>query len=161
MTVSVRTRPLTPADEPLLVQATLGNLNWSGPRFTEHDVKSRAEFRHYTQLVPDRGDLGFVAERGGEPIGVAWAQFLPAHDPGYGFLDESTPEISLWARADSRGLGVGRTLLRKLQQEAVDRGIASLSLSVEAGNYAKELYADEGFRQVEGREDDGVMVWVH
>jgi hypothetical protein len=77
-------------DEPLLAHATLGNLNWREQRFTEHDVKSRSDFRHYTQLVLERGDFGFVAERAGEQIGVAWAQFVPSSDPGYGFLDEST-----------------------------------------------------------------------
>jgi ribosomal protein S18 acetylase RimI-like enzyme len=63
-------------------------------------------------------------------------------------------------RDDSRRQGVGKILLRRLQWEANDRGIARLSLSVEADNYAKQLYASEGFTQVTGREEDGVMVWV-
>jgi GNAT superfamily N-acetyltransferase len=146
-------------DEPLLARATLGNLNWSEERFTERDLKSRSEFGHYTQLVLGRGDFGFVAERADEVIGVAWALFLPADDPGYGFLDDATPEVSLWVRADSRGNGVGTLLLRQLQQEAAIRGIARLSLSVEPDNYAKRLYASERFTQVAGREQDGVMVW--
>jgi GNAT superfamily N-acetyltransferase len=148
------------ADEPLLIHATLGNLNWREQRFTERDVKTRSEFRHYTLLVPERGDFGLIAERAGEPIGVVWAQFLPVDDPGYGFLDESTPEISLWVREDSRGQGVGKVLLRRLQREAVDRGLARLSLSVEADNFAKRLYVTEGFLEVAGREEDGVMVWA-
>jgi GNAT superfamily N-acetyltransferase len=160
MTKNVITRTLGAEDEPLLAHATLGNLNWSEERFTERDLKSRSEFGHYTQLVLDRGDFGFVAECVDEVVGVAWALFLPADDPGYGFLDESTPEMSLWVRDDSRGRGVGTRLLRQLQQEAVTRRIARLSLSVEAGNYAKRLYASEGFTQVAGREQDGVMVWV-
>lgn len=160
MTGNVTTRHLVAADEPLLAHAMLGNLNWSGLRFTERDVQSRSEFRHYTQLALDRGDFGFVAERAEQEVGVGWAQFLPAHDPGFGFLDESTPEISLWVRAGSRGQGVGRMLLRQLQQEASRRGIARLSLSVEADNYARQLYASQGFTDVVGREADGVMLWV-
>ena len=154
------TRPLKTEDEPLLAHATLGNLNWSEERFTEQDLKSRPEFGHYTQLVLGRGDFGFVAERADEVVGVVWALFLPADDPGYGFLEDSTPEVSLWVREDSRGRGVGTLLLRQLQQEAATRGIARLSLSVEADNHAKRLYASEGFMQVAGREHDGVMVWV-
>lgn len=160
MTRDVITRPLETEDEPLLAHATLGNLNWSEERFTERDLKSRSEFGHYTQLAPERGDFGLVAECADEVVGVAWALFLPADDPGYGFLDESTPEMSLWVRDDSRGRGVGTLLLRQLQQEAETRRIARLSLSVEADNYAKQLYASEGFTQIAGREQDGVMVWV-
>ncbi len=161
MSETVTIRPLAPADEPLLVRATLDNLNWCEQRFTERDVNSRPDFRRYTRLVFERGDFGFVGARADERIGAAWAQFLPADDRGYGFLDESTPEVGLWVRDDWRGRGVGRLLLRQLQQEARDRGIARLSLSVEAGNHhARHLYASEKFTQVMGREGDGVMVWV-
>lgn len=159
MTEKPTIRPLTEGDEPVLARATLGNLNWQEQRFTEQDVRNRPEFRHYTELRLERGDFGFVAEQAGEGVGVAWAQFLPAADPGYGYLDESIPEISLWVREDVRGQGLGKRLLRHLQEAADDRGIARLSLSVEAGNYARRLYAAEGFEEVAGREQDGVMVW--
>ena len=152
-------RQLSPADEPLLVEATLGNLNWQTVRFTEQDVRTRPEFRHYTQLVPARGDFGLVAEQSGEPVAVGWAQLLPTDDPGYGFVDAETPEISLWVREDQRGMGVGRRLLGQLQQEARERGVTRLSLSVESGNHARALYASVGFTEVPGREADGVMVW--
>jgi GNAT superfamily N-acetyltransferase len=159
MTVQTTIRPLTPGDVHLLVQASLGNLNWRVQRFTEQDVKSRSEFRHYTELDAARGDFGFVAESAGEGIGTAWAQFLPAADPGYGFFDDATPEVSLWVRQDLRGQGLGTRLLRRLQTSARARGIPRLSLSVGADNCAKRLYAAEGFMEVAGRERDGVMVW--
>ncbi len=157
------TRPLSTADDPLLVRATLGNLNWSGPRFTETDVLGRPDFVHYTRLVPARGDFGLVAEDAQhEPaeLGVAWALRLPPDDAGYGFVDADTPEVSLWVRDDVRGRGVGTLLLRRLQQVARDRGLARLSLSVEAGNPAVRLYTAAGFTPVRGREDDGVMLWA-
>ena len=160
MTQDLTTRPLWAEDEALLVRATVGNLNWREERFSDFDVRRRPEFRHYTRPVPERGDFGLVAERAGEPIGVAWALLLPADEPGYGFLDESTPEISLWVRQDSRGTGIGGCLLERLQQQAIDRGYDRLSLSVEDGNNARKLYAANGFTQVEGREADGVMLWV-
>lgn len=74
MTGQTTIRPLTPGDVHLLVQATLGNLNWQEQRFTEQDVKSRSEFRHYTELDAARGDFGFVAEapvRESEPHGLS------------------------------------------------------------------------------------------
>lgn len=153
-------RPLMPADGDLLSRATLDNLNWSERRFTAQDVENESSFRHYTRVIRERGDFGVVAEHAGEPIGVAWAQLLPASDPGYGFIDESTPEVSLWVGAYSRGRGVGRCLLQRLKAEAVGRRLHRLSLSVEQGNYARDLYSSEGFVPVVGREADGVMLWT-
>lgn len=153
-------RPLTTQDEALLAQATLGNINWSGQQVTAHDVHTQPQFRHYTELIPQRGDFGIVAEGADEPIGVVWAQYLGVEDPGYGFVDEATPELCLWVAPSSRGIGIGRSLLRALQATARHRGIARLSLSVEPDNFATHLYAAEGFTPVEGREEDGVMIWV-
>lgn len=121
---------------------------------------SRSEFSHYTRLAPSRGDYGFVAEDGSFVAGVVWALFLPREDAGYGYLDDLTPEVSLWVQAGHRGRGLGRALLRRAITEAVDRGIARVSLSVESGNHAQRLYASEGFAPVPGREDDGVMLWT-
>ena len=152
-------RPLMAAENALLAAATLGNLNWCGQRFIAADVRTRSEFVHYTVVDPQRGDFGWVAEVGKGAIGVVWAQFLPPDDPGYGFLAEDTPEVSLWVRGDWRGRGVGRALLRRVQDDARARGVPRLSLSVEADNYAKKLYAAEGFVDVPGRAADGVMAW--
>ena len=159
MTTRWTLRPVTTGDAALLAKATLGNINWSAELVTADEVRARPEFRHYTVLVPGRGDFGTVAEAAGGPVGVAWAQYLGADDPGYGFVDEATPELCLWVDAPSRGLGLGRALLRALQTEARRRGVARLSLSVEPDNFAAHLYAAEGFTPVVGREQDGVMTW--
>lgn len=154
------TRVLTQADEPLVRSATLENLNWAEERFTMQDVLDRREFAHYTHLVLARGDFGFVAERSDRPVGVVWVLVLPAEDAGYGFVTGHIPELSLWVHADERGRGLGRRLLRLAQAEARRRGIAAVSLSVESGNVAKNLYRDEGFQPVHGRDRDGVMIWA-
>ena len=67
--------------------------------------------------------------------------------------------MSLWVRNDWRGRGLGRALLRQAQDDARVRRVPRMSLSVEADNYAKELYLAEGFVDVPGREADGVMAW--
>lgn len=41
------------------------------------------------------GDIGFIAEAGGEPIGAPWVRLLQAEDPGYGYVDDDTPELTI------------------------------------------------------------------
>ena len=74
---------------------------------------------------------------------------LPPHDPGYGFVDEGTPEVSLGVRAEARGRGVGTSLLTALVREAGRRGLAALSLSIEPDNPAVRLYERLGFQIVD------------
>lgn len=155
------TRPLTVDDAALLERATLDNVNWREERFTLEDVRLRPELAHYTRLVPARGDFGVVLELDGRPAGLAWAVLLPRDDPGYGYVDEHTPELSLWVRSEHRGDGLGRRLLRSLLEEAARRRLAAVTLSVEERNtVARHLYEQEGFTPVAGREANGVMVWL-
>lgn len=151
-------RELTAADTPLLEVAALGTMNWCGPRFTLQDIRNKPELAHYTRLFPGRGDLGLAAYSGEHLAGVVWALYLPASDPGYGYLDSKAPELSLWVAPEYRGKGLGRRLLRALLSDAGRRGATQVSLSVEDGNHARQLYLDEGFVPVAGREKDGVMV---
>lgn len=153
-------RPLRPGEDALLREATLGNVNWSGERFTMHDVRTRPDFAHYTSIESARGDFGLVAEQDERPTGVVWGLLLPEHDPGYGFIDARTPELSLGVRPDARGRGIGRDLLTAFLDAARARGVTQVSLSVEAGNHSRRLYAAHGFVPVPGREVDGVMVWT-
>lgn len=147
-------RPLSGSETALLEFATLGTTKWCGERITPDDVRTKPEYTHYTRLIAERGDFGVVAEIDGEVAGVAWAVFLTITDAGYGFVDEQTPELSLWASADHRRLGIGRKLLYALIAEATARSRAQISLSVEAGNHAKR----KGSPRFRGAEADGVML---
>ena len=141
------TRPLTERDVPLLRTATLVNVNWRGEeRFTYRDIDRSPDLRHYYAFRPERGDVGVVAERDGLPVGVVWLLFLGADDPGYGFVADGVPELSISVWSGYRGQGVGRGLLRAALVEARRRGVHRVSLSVEAGNPSVRLYQEAGFR---------------
>ena len=149
MAIEVTTRPLTAGDRGLLRTATLANVNWSGEeRVASRDVDETPELRHYTDLRPERGDFGFVAERGGRTVGVVWALFLADEDRGYGHVADDVPELSLSVWPGHRGQGIGGELLRGALAEARRRGLARVSLSVEAGNPSVHLYRAVGFRPV-------------
>src|SRR5438552_236782 len=68
-------------------------------------------------------DFGFVAQRHGAAIGAAWArQFSPAEQPAF-YVDDRTPELIIGVTPQSRGRGVGATLLDVLIAEATRRGV--------------------------------------
>lgn len=151
-------RPLGTDDVELLAHATLLNVNWTGgERVTVSDVAADPALAHYTALRPDRGDFGVVAEMSGRPVGVVWLLFLDATDPGYGYVADAVPELSVCVWPGYRGRGLGTLLLEEALQAARDRGLDRVSLSVEAGNPARRLYADMGFVDVDAA-SPGTMV---
>lgn len=90
------------------------------------------------------GDIGFVAEAPqGRPVGAAWVRRFQATDPGYGFVDDATPELSIAVEPDHRGRGIGTLLLTRLLDAA-----PRCSLSVDSRNPARSLYTRLGFTVV-------------
>ena len=141
-------RALTQDDRTLLREATLANMNWNGTGFTFADVDGSDEFAHYFRNFPSGGDFGFVDEQDDQVRAVAWLIFLTAEDPGYGFVDIETPELSIMTFTNFRGRGIGSALLAELISTARARGLTGISLSVEDGNGARRLYDRSGFRVV-------------
>lgn len=113
------------------------------------EVLSQAQLAHYVVGWPRPGDLGVIALAGQQPVGAAWVRLLPESDPGYGFVDAATPEMSMGVVRRWRGRGIGSRLLDALIASAREQGLASLSLSVEPDNHARILYERAGFRQVD------------
>lgn len=86
-------------------------------------------------------DEAMVAEVGGEVVGAAWVRRIH----GYGFIDDSTPELCMALYAPWRGRGIGPKLLRSLLDRLRCRGVARVSLSVQCANPAVRLYRRAGF----------------
>jgi len=144
----MRLRPLTDDDRGLLREATLANMNWDGPRFTPEAVDAMPELAHYYTGFDALRDFGAAAVDDDAVLGVAWVVFLPADDPGYGFVAEDVPELSITAFAGHRGRGIGGAVLEAVVDEARRRALRGISLSVEDGNRARHLYERAGFRTV-------------
>ncbi|MGO3796031.1 MAG: GNAT family N-acetyltransferase [Pauljensenia sp.] len=142
----------------ILETGTWTALNWENRRFTLEQVRSSPDFRRYTRLLPERGDFALVAEGAGTLVGVVSVLFLPEEDAGYGWIAPEVPELSLSVMRGHRHHGWGRRLLRAALDRAAERGVTGVSLSVEPANRAAvALYRSEGFIDVPGREEDGVM----
>jgi ribosomal protein S18 acetylase RimI-like enzyme len=101
-----------------------------------------------------RGDAGFVAFEGRNPYGAAWYRLFPEGEPGFGFVDERTPELTIAVAPSRRGQGVGRDLLDALLGRAREDGYEALSLSAEPEQTT--FYERHGFEKV--RQDDHSVV---
>jgi GNAT superfamily N-acetyltransferase len=143
-------RPAEASDADFLAEMVAVAAFWrpQGPSGTVPGVLSRPELAHYVVGWPRPGDLGVLAVDGQRPVGAAWLRLSPESDPGYGFVDAATPELSMGVVQAWRKCGVGRRLLDALVAAAREQGLASLSLRVEVDNYARRLYERVGFRQV-------------
>jgi GNAT superfamily N-acetyltransferase len=94
------------------------------------------------------GDTAVVGLEGATPVGAAWFRLYGGAEPGFGFVDEQTPELTIAVVPSRRHHGYGSELLTALLEKAREAGYPSLSLSVEAGNPALGLYQKFGFREV-------------
>ncbi len=95
------------------------------------------------------GDTAVIGLVDGFPVGAAWFRLFKKSAPGYGFVDEETPELAVAVVPNARGKGVGRAVLGALLEQAASDGYEAVSLSVDRNNAnAIALYEDLGFSQV-------------
>ena len=147
-----RLRPARRADGELLRALLFEAVHWrSGlERPPLEETLGDPALARYVEDFGRPGDFGVIAEEAGEPLGAAWWRWFGADAPGYGFVDEATPELSIALFPGHRGQGIGTMLLEALEREARRRGIERLSLSVERDNPAVALYERFGFRPRNG-----------
>ena len=103
------------------------------------------------------GDTAVVGLEGATPVGAAWFRLYRAEEPGFGFVDEATPELSIAVVPSRRHHGYGSQLLNALLEKAREAGYPTISLSVERDNPALHLYERHGFRGVTESGDNLTM----
>jgi ribosomal protein S18 acetylase RimI-like enzyme len=103
------------------------------------------------------GDTVLIAVDDGFPVGAAWYRLFKRDHPGYGFVDEDTPELAIAVVPNRRGRGIGDALVNALCERARTERYQALSLSVERGNEPLvAFYEKHGFKRV--HEDGGASV---
>jgi GNAT superfamily N-acetyltransferase len=143
----VSLRPAHRSDRPFLTQMLAVAFDWRGDASPEvlDAIMSRPDIAHYVEGWPRDGEAGVVAVEGDECLGAAWWRYFSHPDPGYGYVNDRTPEVSIGVVARHRRQGIGSLLMTGLIDEAKLRGLPGLSLSVEQGNEAAALYTRTGF----------------
>ena len=102
----------------------------------------------YVQNWGRPGDAGVLALEGPHAYGAAWYRLFTSAEPGFGFVDEATPELTVAVVPARRGRGVGAELLQALLDRARVEGHRRISLSVEPGSPQEAYYERFGFEVV-------------
>jgi ribosomal protein S18 acetylase RimI-like enzyme len=138
-------RSLTAADEPFLWETLYQALYVpEGADPFPRDIVKLPEISRYAEGWGRLGDLGFVAVIDETCAGATWIRLLKGANKGYGYVDETTPELTVAVAPAFRGRGIGTKLLARLMAEAKDK-YQAVSLSVSADNPALRLYQRFGF----------------
>lgn len=140
-------RDATSADGPFLEEMLAVAADWrpdTAVRSTS-EVLAEPALAHYVEGWPRPGDFGVVAEDTDVRVGAAWCRQHTADDPGYGYVADDVPEVSIGVVAGRRGEGIGRRLMTAVIEAAGARGVDALRLSVEVDNPARRLYDRIGF----------------
>lgn len=154
--MTVLIRPAVATDASFLERMFVVADSWREDVVPDVDPAQHADVWHYVEDWPRPDDFGVVAEDDGAPVGAAWARFFTPERPGYGFVDAIIPEIAIGVEPTHRGQGVGRRLIDALIEQARDRQLAGISLSVEEENHrAQGLYASMGFVTVDHHPQEG------
>jgi L-amino acid N-acyltransferase YncA len=91
------------------------------------------------------GDTALVAVDAGHRVGAGWFRLFREASPGYGFVDEQTPEVTIVVVPSKQGEGIGQLLLTGLVERAEAEAFRALSVSVERGNPEVALFEKNGF----------------
>ena len=155
-------RPLTPADQSLLWEMLYQALHSPTGEPFPREIIQQPELSRYVQNFGRPGDMGCVAllnpnNSAQQPIGAAWLRLFSSDSPGYGYVAEGIPELSIALFSEYRGQGIGSQLLRTLFANA-KLSYSAVSLSVSTDNPAIRLYQRFGFEYVSQPNDTWIMV---
>jgi GNAT superfamily N-acetyltransferase len=131
-------------DLPFLRSLLAFAYGWHVAAFDTFDIS----IYHYVDAWGRPGDAALIAAEGGHPVGAAWYRLFPASRPGFGFVDDQTPEMTAVVISARQGQGIGTRLVAALLERAKEEGYPALSVSVQRGHPDEQLLREQGFAQV-------------
>ena len=108
----------------------------------------------YIKNFGGKDDCCVVAEQDGQIIGAAWTRIIPA----YGHIDDQTPELAISVLPNWRGQGIGNKLMHSLFDLLRERGYLQTSLAVQKENPAVRFYLRLGYKIIEEKIEEYLMV---
>jgi ribosomal protein S18 acetylase RimI-like enzyme len=143
--MSIKIRPIHLDDLPFMREMLYQSIFADPP--PPRGILDEPAFSHYVEGWGRAHDFGFVAmdAESSNRVGSVWIRLLTHDDPGWGYLDDNTPEVSTLAvMPERRGQGIGTALMQTLLDYA-DVRYTQVSLSCDPRNPAMRLYERLGF----------------
>jgi GNAT superfamily N-acetyltransferase len=117
--------------------------NWHVAQFDTHVPISK-----YVDGWGRRGDTSLIAMDDGHSVGAAWFRLFPEERPGFAFIDDETPEMTIVVVPTKQDLGIGEQLLDALVARAKADGYKAVSASVKRGDADAGRFSSRGFEEV-------------
>lgn len=105
-----------------------------------------------------KDDYCLIAELDSKIIGAVWARIISGDIKGYGYIDDSTPELAVSLFKAYRNRGIGAQLMSAMIKHLRDSGYKQVSLNVKKENYAVKLYKKMGFEIIGEDHEDYLML---
>ena len=134
-------RPLEPSDEPFLWEMLYQAIYVpTGTTPLPREIIYQPELAKYVQDWTTN-DIGLIAisESNQTPVGATWIRLFNMNNPGYGYINDETPELSIAVLPEYRNQGIGTRLILDLLERITDL-YPAISLSVSSDNPALRLY---------------------
>ena len=88
-------------------------------------------------------------------VGAIWIRFLKN---GYGYINDTIPELCMSLLKDFRNQGLGSLLIKRMLDDIKSLGYRHISLSVSKDNYAAGWYRKLGFKVYKEQKEDYIMI---
>lgn len=129
-----------------------------GDKPFERSILDNRDIARYTENWGNqKGDVSFVAVVDKRLVGAIWGRMFIHPNKGYGYVDDSIPELSMAIKPVFRNQGIGNQLLSLISEKYASLNVQALSLSVDNRNHAKRLYQRNGF-QISRKESTSLIM---
>ena len=120
------------------------------------EIIKQPELQVYIKSFGEQdGDICLVAECDSKIIGAVWVRIMN----DYGHVSDDMPSLAISLLPEYRGKGIGTALMKSMQEMVSRQGYKGISLSVQKQNYAAKMYRKLGFKTIEDKDEELIMVY--
>ncbi|MBV5282952.1 MAG: GNAT family N-acetyltransferase [Paludibacter sp.] len=121
-------------------------------------IKDPSLAKYIENWGKNNSDIALVAETNEKLIGAIWVRQFSETNKGYGYIDETIPEMGMAIYSEYRNKGIGKRFIREMKLTLQENDFKAVSLSVDKANYAFKFYKREGFETISETETSATMI---